>query len=404
MFPRRALAVAATLALTPACGSKTGLADEPFTSPVLICADSAWRVRPGATLRIYANVPRYAFGRTAWEVVSAPPGAAATVTPVGHDAANFTAAIEGTYDLRVSVPPPPTPTDGGVTSCLIRVVVRASGPVAICPAEVVTAPLQSVAVNASAQGDRAITSTEWTVVSAPAPSARPAPRPDDRAATRYTPDVAGDYVLQLVVTDTSGARDTCTTRVRAVPREGLRVELAWDPPGRSCPTNEGAACDESDVDLHLLRASSGAGWRSDDDCHWQNCNASAGRTLAWGASGAADDPRLDLDDVRGHGPENINIERPSARSYRVGVHYFNNHQAGDQAATVVIYCGSSEPVARFGPVTLVYGGAPDPSSFWIVADVLPTPGGCEVRPITRDGRPWITTYGEAQRSPGPPAP
>lgn len=35
------------------------------------------------------------------------------------------------------------------------------------------------------------------------------------------------------------------------------------------------------------------------------------------------DPRLDLDDVEGYGPENINVRRPDADTYRIGVHYYD---------------------------------------------------------------------------------
>jgi hypothetical protein len=225
--------------------------------------------------------------------------------------------------------------------------------------------------------------------------------------TAFTPDVAGDYRLRLRVTDRAGASDACTTVVHATPREGLRVELSWDPPGRSCPTSEGAACDSSDLDLHLLRESGRAEpFGGSDDCHWLNCNASAGRLLSWGAAGTDDDPRLDLDDVTGHGPENININRPSARSYRIAVHYFDPHGAGPQAATVLVYCGAGTPVARFGPTVLQARGGRDLNDLWIVADVLPSAGGagCTVAPITRGGAPWIVSYADGQRSAGPPAP
>jgi hypothetical protein len=389
-----------TEALT-SCGARTGLGDDPFVVDALTCQETPFRARPGVPTTLYATLPHGAVGRARWEVTDRPAGAPAPMlTHNGGTTATFLATVEGTYALRVTVPG----GDGGAErSCVTRVVVRAMGPVALCPSELTTAPLRAVGVVARAQGDRPITRYQWTLEGAPATSGRPAPRPADSAVTSYTPDVAGDYTLRLQVTDSANMVDACATIVHAVPREGLRVELVWDPPGRSCPRNDGAACDGSDVDLHLLREPGAAmPWRSDDDCHWFNCNASAGRSLQWGMAGLADNPRLDIDDVTGHGPENINIDRPSARAYRIGVHYFDAHGAGPQNATVVVYCGSPVPVARIGPVTLSYRGAADTSDFWLVADVIPqSPGGCEVRPIRRGSDPWVMSYFEAQRGAGP---
>jgi hypothetical protein len=46
-------------------------------------------------------------------------------------------------------------------------------------------------------------------------------------------------------------------------------------------------------------------------------------TLEWGAPDTPEtDPRLDLDDTEGKGPENINVRRPDAGTYRVAVHMF----------------------------------------------------------------------------------
>ncbi len=402
--------LAACFALT-ACGSRTGLNDESYVPDLLACQTTPFRARPGVALRLYATLPVAARGRAVWRVVDGPAGAPApTLTSTGTNEANFFSNVEGTWEVELAVPSDvddDAGADAGAPrSCRMRVVVRASGPVALCPAEVTTAPLQRVAIPATAQGDRRIESYRWTLETAPLTSARPAPSPDDTVATAYTPDVVGDYRLRLEVTDAAGEVDACATIVHAVPREGLRVELVWDPPGRSCPRNAGAACDGSDVDLHLLRApGTGTVWRSDNDCYWFNCNASASRTLAWGAAGAADDPRLDIDDVTGHGPENVNITRPGTGPYRIGVHYFDAHGAGPQSATVVVYCGSSTPAARLGPVVLSYRGSADASDFWLVADVIPAAaGGCEVRPLSRAGLPWIVTYDDAQRGAGTGAP
>jgi hypothetical protein len=46
--------------------------------------------------------------------------------------------------------------------------------------------------------------------------------------------------------------------------------------------------------------------------------------LEWGDGGSdEDDPRLDLDDTEGKGPENINVRQPEAGTYRIGVHLWD---------------------------------------------------------------------------------
>src|SRR5690606_29907608 len=120
--------------------------------------------------------------------------------------------------------------------------------------------------------------------------------------TVYTPDIAGDYTLRLRVQDDSGHLAECTTIVRAVATEGLRVEIFWDTNG-------------TDMDTHLLHPNART-WNSNLDCYYGNCIGG----LSWSDPGRADDPSLDIDDVDGFGPENINIMTPAAGTYRVGVH------------------------------------------------------------------------------------
>lgn len=125
-------------------------------------------------------------------------------------------------------------------------------------------------------------------------------------------DTAGTWEIQLQVTNTLGTPsvpERCI--IEAIPEDELHVELSWDTSG-------------ADIDLHL--AQNGAGlFVVPDDCTY--CNPSP----AWGASGFADDPRLDIDDRGGFGPENINVREPADGTYAVRIHYFEDH--GDQAVT-----------------------------------------------------------------------
>jgi hypothetical protein len=100
----------------------------------------------------------------------------------------------------------------------------------------------------------------------------------------------------------------------------------------------------SDVDLHLLHEV--GSWNERPyDCFWQNLNPdwASGRTgacISDQTPGCHDDPSLDIDDVDGSGPENINLDNPEPdHTYFVGVHYFSDHGYGRSFVTVRIFIG-----------------------------------------------------------------
>ena len=135
-------------------------------------------------------------------------------------------------------------------------------------------------------------------------------------------DSAGDYAIELAVTN---AIDTVSAPVRcdlaAVPGEDLHVELAWD-------------TSRADLDLHLARGDAEI-FDAPDDTTW--CN----ETPDWGNAGTSDDPRLDLDDRSGFGPENIVIPSPINDDYTVRVHYFDDNGDADVTATVRVWVQGS---------------------------------------------------------------
>ena len=118
--------------------------------------------------------------------------------------------------------------------------------------------------------------------------------------------------------------EPCTVSVNAVPNENLWVEMHWEHSG-------------DDMDLHLLR-NNGA-YESEDDCYYGNCIPDMyGSILSWGEEGTLDDPRLDLDDIEGTGPENVNIEEPASGLYTVVVHDFpSSVYQGENKVTVRIH-------------------------------------------------------------------
>ena len=167
-----------------------------------------------------------------------------------------------------------------------------------------------------------IVSYKWTIVDQPQGSSATL---GAGIADRYgfRPDMAGDYTMQLVVeNDRCLLSEPCTVDIQAIPNENLWVEMHWEHAG-------------DDMDLHLVR-NNGA-YESDMDCYYGNCIPDEyGSILSWGAEEA--NPRLDLDDIEGTGPENINIEEPAQGLYTVVVHDFpSSVYEGDNDVTIRIH-------------------------------------------------------------------
>ena len=181
-----------------------------------------------------------------------------------------------------------------------------SQPVAVCSVD----PTEVLAIhesadwigNSSYDPDGSITDYSWTLYSSPpgATSTMPGGTANRRG---FTPDVAGEYIGELVVTDNDGlVSEPCYATLNATAGDGLWVESFW--------TNSG-----DDMDLHLL--DDGGVLTTDSDCYFANCTWGS---LNWGGAGPSDDPILDLDDIPGTGPENINIDSPARGTYTVYVH------------------------------------------------------------------------------------
>ncbi len=207
--------------------------------------------------------------------------------------------------------------------------VNQDDPVAVCsvsPSEV--RPIVDTAVfNGASSYDPAggtITAYTWSLVSKPTGSAEN--MPGGASANRsFTPDLAGEYVGRLVVRTSDGRTSApCETTLTAVPVENLWIEMYWQ-------------YADDDMDLHLVRP--GGSLLSNDDCYFANCTFG----LDWGTWGdSSDNPTLDLDDISGAGPENINIEYPENGQFTVYVHdyqYSTGDTPSSNTATVNIYVG-----------------------------------------------------------------
>lgn len=138
------------------------------------------------------------------------------------------------------------------------------------------------------------------------------------ASTQLFADAIGTYEVQLVVTNTLGTRSApARCAVDGIPTEGIVVELTW-------------STANADLDLHLSRNSAPIFSRP-DSASW--CN----RSPDWAPAGGSGDPRLDLDDRSGHGPENMKVEFPADGTYDVRVHYFEDQGDDVVEATVRVY-------------------------------------------------------------------
>ncbi|MFK7990432.1 MAG: PKD domain-containing protein [Sandaracinaceae bacterium] len=301
-----------------------------------------------------------------WELLERPGGSETTPAPLDMQMTQMTPDRQGDYRLRYTV----TDVEGFTASCEVVVTGTPTPPDVRCPAEVEVAPLETAEVTATAVDDGEIASWRWQVTETPEGSGASQPSPAGSATTRFTPDIAGVYTLTVVATDDDGMTGTCTTRVVAGNVDGIRIEMNWDTTG-------------TDMDLHLLN-NEATRWQTNDDCYYSNCNTSGSGVpvLDWYGRDDEDDPRLDIDDTDGMGPENINIEQPEPGTYRVAVHNFGG--AGPNAVRVNIYCGGSttEPRQRFGPAILRGFDDSGSNSWWRVADITVTAAGCTITDLS----------------------
>ncbi|MGF1469346.1 MAG: hypothetical protein ACFCGT_24775 [Sandaracinaceae bacterium] len=308
-----------------------------------------------------------------WELRVRPDGSSAMLMPPVGPESRLTPDRQGRYLVRYRA----TDVEGMASTCDIEVYATPTPPSVSCPERLDTSPLEPTRIEASGVDDGEIVAWAWTVRERAAGSASLPPSPDDAPVTTFTPDVAGEYRLEVMAVDDDGQEGSCETVVRAGNVDGIRVQISW-------------STELNDIDLHLLEPTAMRWFDLALDCYYLNCEAPD--VLDWGGPGTDDNPRLDIDDVDGFGPENINVLRPEPGVYRVGAHYFG--QNGGPSATDVtvrIFCQDSETIPRrtIGPVRL----ARPSQDFWRVADIEILRGGdCRVTQLFDErGMPDITT-------------
>lgn len=241
----------------------------------------------------------------------------------------------------------PVLSDDGTPGAL-EIPITGRGASSACPvacvveSEINAEPLDVITLDGgcstSAAGE--LVGYRWSVVARPPGStAQPVERffdaahpadgglPDDEsnAQALFFVDLAGEYVIELRVEDRLGvgapseacAQPDAVIHINAYPNTDVHIQLVWDTQGDADQTDD----EGTDVDLHLLHPS-GNNWHVGPlDCFYANADPD------WGVAGEDNNCTLDIDDVNGAGPENINIRAPEDTSalgnpYKIGVHYY----------------------------------------------------------------------------------
>ncbi len=328
--------------------------EDAYKPPVAVCSVSPASPEQYDTLTWYGEDSFDPSGNVVtawtWTILDFPAASSAGLSGSG---ANRTTDTDepGWYSAQLVVT-----NDVGLTSepCIAEVEVSEAeigpGPVAVCSVD----PTEAAAFETLHwYGDDSydpdglsITAYTWTVETFPSGSS--ASLTGSGANRTTVTDLAGEYTGRLVVTNELGqVSSPCYATATVTPTEDLWIEMFWSHSG-------------DDMDLHLLKPGGSVG--TNGDCYYANCT---GGGPNWGSSGSsADDPSLDLDDIPGTGPENINIGAPADGVYTVIVNdYPGSVYNSSNPTTVNIYVSGSLVGSFTDNMT---GGEND---YWYVATV-----------------------------------
>lgn len=225
-------------------------------------------------------------------------------------------------------------------------------PVALIVGPSDIAPRETVVLDGSGSydpGGLALTYA-WTLTTVPDYSSAGESFLEETETAYFTTDLAGEYAVELEVTNSMGISGVpAEWSAEAIPDELLHIELTWNTPN-------------ADLDLHLAQDGDEL-YADPGDVNYCNPNPE------WGDGGLEDDPRLDIDDYYGYGPENINIDEPQDDTYTARVHYYVENGDGDTSATVKVY--------TYGELVGTYSKILERNDVWDVAEVT-MPSGASV--------------------------
>jgi len=236
-------------------------------------------------------------------------------------------------------------------------------------------------------GGEEIVGFEWSVEKPPGSESEFVP-----SATVANPDflldVPGSYKFQLYVLDNHGTPSCSPALLSAdvTDAPALTVQLLWHTPGDPDETDEGLEAG-ADLDLHLLHPlaagpdldgdGSAEGWFDIPwDCFWCNPNPD------WGPEGPEGNPSYPGDTDSTTGLEAIMFAPTEPGTYKIGVHYWEDHGYGPSFATVRVYIWGSL-VFEFPDVEL------EVCRMWEVATVE-FPSGKITAIVDEEGQPKLT--------------
>jgi hypothetical protein len=170
---------------------------------------------------------------------------------------------------------------------------------------------------------------EWSVITRPQGSQSQLQPNNTVAEPQLWLDIAGTYEIELVVYDGFGLAscEPAVVTVHVVPGDEIHIQLVWDTEAvGGARSGRG-----TDLDLHYLHPL-GRWDNAPYDVFWRN------KRQNWGTQANPSMATLDIDDLYGVAPENINHSNPeSGLNYAVGVYYYSDNGFGPTDATIRIY-------------------------------------------------------------------
>jgi hypothetical protein len=317
-------------------------------------------VAPGTatSVRLFANPPTPAAMNGTWIIGSNDPGRPSVEVPLqvlGAEAPTAIAEVASINAVPNDNPSPQVqPLDDVVLTGVNSVASNVGGSIVAYQWEIIEKPPES--------------SVELT-----SPTAETTGFRFESGAGTFTGlDVAGTFVVGLTVTDDRDLSSTneATVTLNSIPQDALHVQLTWDSP-------------DYDFDLHVMK--DGGPWCSQQSCYFGNCNASNsffGRPEWDGLPGETDgDPSLDIDDLDGYGPENINIDVPVSGDYTIGVHAYSALVDTETYATLKVFINGA---LAYEDSRLMAAGR----DFWEVSEVQWNNGAAIVFPVGNYATNW----------------
>ncbi len=180
-------------------------------------AGSDRNVATGSLVTLDASASSDADGDSftySWSLISIPEGSDATLSDASTAAPRFTADLDGDYLIQVIVHD--DAADSSPDTVTVTASTANSAPVANAGADrnVATGSLVTLDAGASSDADGDSLTYSWSLINAPDGSGAELSDPDNAQPT-FTPDLDGDYVIQLIVHDDAAGSSPDTVTVTA---------------------------------------------------------------------------------------------------------------------------------------------------------------------------------------------